>query len=333
MNLREIGEFGFIEELKKIYQSNNFDIIKGIGDDCAVFINEKNTAVLLTTDMLVENVHFEISTLSPKELGFKSLSVNLSDIAAMGGIPKNVLVSLAIPEKIDYEFLKDFYYGMDELINEYDLNLIGGDTNFSRSDLIINIVMTGEVEKDEVIYRNGAKINDKIFVTGYLGDSSLGLDVCLRKLKLDKYNENYFRNVHIKPKAQIKEGSVIAKSKLVNSMIDISDGLASDLMHICCQSGVGAVIFENQIPYSEFMKNVFNQKNINPLDYALYGGEDFCLLFTVSPENKKKLCEIFQSHVNTNLFEIGEVIQGNRIELVDKSGDRKVLSKSGYRHF
>lgn len=333
MNLMEIGEFAFIENLRKKYQPNDLDILKGIGDDTAVFLKENDTALLLTTDMFIENIHFRISDISPEDLGFKSLSVNLSDIAAMGGIPKNVFVSLAIPEKISYEFINNFYRGMDELIKQFNLSLIGGDTNFSRNDFVINIVITGVAKKDEILYRDGAKVKDKILVTGYLGDSSCGLDVCNGKLKFNSNYEKYFRNALIRPKPQINEGKIIAESKIANSMIDLSDGIASDLRHICLQSGVGAVIFENLIPYSDFMKDISRSKNVSALDYALYGGEDYCLLVTVSPECKNELYDVFSSKINTPLFEIGEIVKGDNIEIVLNSGERKVISKMGFQHF
>ncbi|MFC1562782.1 thiamine-phosphate kinase [candidate division KSB1 bacterium] len=333
MKLEEIGELGFINNLEKKYKSDNAEILKGIGDDTAVFLNENEYAILLTTDMLIENIHFRISDISPVDLGFKSLAVNLSDIAAMGGIPKNVFLSLGIPEKISYEFLTEFYNGMEDLKKKYNLNIIGGDTNSSRNDFIINIVVTGIIKKDEIIYRDGAKIKDKIFVTGYLGDSACGLDVLFGKLNLDENHKNYFQNTHIKPNPQIKEGNVIANSKLANSMIDLSDGLAADLRNICNQSRVGAVIYENQIPYSGYMKDISHLENVNSLEYALYGGEDYSLLFTVSPENKTKLSKIYNSEIQTPLFEIGEIIEGKDMEIILKTNKREKIAKTGFQHF
>jgi len=333
MNLKEVGELGFIKDLEERYKTDSFEVLKGIGDDSAVFVNENDYAILLTTDMLIENIHFRISDLSAEELGFKSLAVNLSDIAAMGGIPKNVFLSLGIPEKISYEYLTGFYNGMEDFKSRYNLNITGGDTCSSGNDFIINIVVTGIIEKDEIVYRDGAKVNDKIFVTGYLGDSACGLDVLLGKLNLDKNSGNYFRDAHIKPIPQINEGKIIAKSKLANSMIDLSDGLASDLRNICNQSGVGAVIFEDQIPYSDYMKDILNFENVNSLDYALYGGEDYSLLFTVSQENKDKLCRNFSYQTKTPLFEIGDIVEGNEIEIILNSNERKKITKTGYQHF
>ncbi len=143
----------------------------------------------------------------------------------------------------------------------------------------------------------------------------------------------YFRNTHVRPRPRIKEGKIIAESKIANSMIDLSDGLASDLRHICSQSGVGALIFENLIPYSDFMKDISRLKNVNALDYALYGGEDYCLLLTISPEYKNELYNIFNSKINTPLFEIGEIVKGDNIEIVLNSGERKVMSNLGFQHF
>ena len=333
MKLKEIGEFGFISDLEKKYKPDTSEVLKGIGDDAAAFLNEDNYAVLLTTDMLIENIHFRISDISAKELGFKSLAVNLSDIAAMGGKPQNVFLSLGIPDKISYEYLTDLYTGMEDLKKQYDLNIIGGDTSSSGNDLFINIVITGTIKEEEIIYRNGAKISDKIFVTGYLGDSACGLDVLLGKLELDENHNNYFRDAHIKPKPQINEGRTIAQLKLANSMIDISDGLASDLKHICQQSSAGAVIYEDKIPYSKYMNEISSLENVEPLDYALYGGEDYSLLFTAAQDNKDKLYDIFNSKLKTSLFEIGEIVQGNDIEIVLKSDEKKKIVKTGFHHF
>ena len=333
MNINEIGEFGFIEQLKKRYVPCNKSIIKGIGDDAGVFERDENSAGLITTDMLIEDIHFRLKDISPCDLGYKSLAVNLSDIAAMGGIARTACVSLAVPENISYEFLMNFYEGMEPLLEEFNVMLIGGDTNRSPVGFVINVVVTGIIKKDEIIYRSGAAAGDIIMTTGYLGDSSCGLDILFGKINTGQPCKDYFYNAHIKPRPHIREGRLLAESRCASALIDISDGLASDLRHICEDGGVGAVIYQDAIPVSENLKKLGSEKNINILDYALFGGEDYCLLAVISAEKKETIINSFNEKEGVRLFEIGEIVQGSSIEMGNKSGERKVLPKKGFSHF
>ena len=333
MNINEVGEFGFIEQLKKRYVPWDKSIIKGIGDDVGVFERDENSVVLITTDMLIEDIHFRLKDISPYDLGFKSLAVNLSDIAAMGGIPQTACVSLAVPENISFEFLMNFYEGMEPLLEEFNVMLIGGDTNRSPKGFVINVVVTGIMKKDEIIYRSGARAGDIIMTTGYLGDSSCGLDILFGKIDTDESYRNYFYNAHVKPRPHIREGRLLAESGCASALIDISDGLASDLKHICEDSGVGAVIYQDAVPMSERLEKLASEKNINILDYALFGGEDYCLLAVIPAEKKEAIMNTFNEKESVQLFEIGEIVQGSSIEIGNKSGERNVLLKKGFSHF
>lgn len=332
MNIREIGEFGFIEKLRRRFAPLDKSVIKGIGDDVGIFEKDENTAILITADMLIENIHFRLQDISPHDLGYKSLAVNLSDIAAVGGIPKTACVSLAVPDKVSYEFLMDFYEGMESLLGEYSVVLIGGDTNRSLNDFIINVTVTGIIKKDEIIYRKGANPGDAVMTTGFLGDSACGLDIIFGNVTAKDSLSNYFCAAHFKPRPHIPEGRILAGSKCVSAMIDVSDGLASDIAHICEESKTGALIFEKDIPFSEKMKEIASRINKNIIDYALFGGEDYCLLAVVPQDKKGELKSVFREK-KMNLFEIGKITEGNIIEIESLTGERKTVSKKGFTHF
>ncbi|MCM8766062.1 MAG: thiamine-phosphate kinase, partial [Candidatus Omnitrophica bacterium] len=241
--MKDIGEFGFIDYLRKTIKLDK-SVIRGIGDDTAVVKYSKDRLLLLTTDMLIEDVHFKIREATPYEIGWKALGCSLSDIASMGGIPRWALISLGIPENFSFGFIKGVYRGINKLAHIFKVNIVGGDTN--RSDkLIIDVSLLGWVERKKIVYRNGAKLGDLIAVTGSLGNS----------YKLKK---------HLNFIPRIKEARFLVNNFKINSMIDISDGLSSDLFHILRESKKGAIIFEERIPLAKKAT----------LEEALNGGED-----------------------------------------------------------
>jgi thiamine-monophosphate kinase len=298
MLVTELGEFGLIERFKKSIKTDS-SVIKGSGDDCAVIAFDNKRYQLLTCDMIAEGVDFTIKD-SPYFIGRKALAVSVSDIASCSGLPCYCLISLAMPRNTSVEFVDKLFKGMLSIAKEYNINIVGGDISSARQ-LIIDVSMSGIVEKRYLTLRSGAKIGDIIFVTGELGGS--------------------IRGKHLRFKPRLKEARFLAKNFKVNSMIDISDGLASDLGHILEQSSVGALIYEDLIPVS---------KEAYGLSEALYMGEDFELLFTVSRKEAKK---ILGKRLN-NFKPIGEIIERRfGLRLIDKRNKERIIKPEGFRHF
>ena len=333
MRLRDIGEFGFIEKIRHGCLVRPDNIVKAIGDDAAAFTTDSNQIILVTTDLLVERIHFLRDATSGFNLGYKSLAVNLSDIAAMGGTAREAFVSIAIPQDCPIDFLDDIYRGMKSLAGEYDVNILGGDTTRSAVDLIINVAVTGVVSKSEILYRDGARPGDIIFSTGYLGDSRAGLHLILNDIEVGSKAHKALFEAHVLPKPYLREGRFLAAQKGVSSAIDVSDGLSSDLGHIVKQSGVGAKVFADKIPLSQPLKSFCDQFDFDPIEYALAGGEDYTLLFTVSAEDAPRITLDYQKIFNQPLFTIGEITDTGSIELIDPAGNAKQVIPSGWDHF
>lgn len=296
--ISELGEFGLIKHLTENIKLQNKSSKKGVGDDAAV-LEFKNKQVLITTDMLVEGVHFDLLYTPLKHLGYKAVTVNLSDIYAMNGTPKQITVSLAVSNRISVEALEELYEGMLLACNIYGIDLVGGDTTSSLSGLIINITAIGEAEKKQVVYRNGAKENDLICVSGDLGGAFMGLQLLEREKRIFEENPNiqpdfsghdYVLERQLKPEPR---KDVIDMFKELNiqptAMIDVSDGLSSDLIHICNQSKVGCAIYEDKIPIDFTVINLANDLNLDSTVCALNGGEDYELLFTISLDDYNKI--------------------------------------------
>lgn len=298
MLINKLGEFGLIERFRTAIKTDS-SIIRGSGDDCAVLKFDKNSYQLFTCDMIVENVDFTLKD-KPYLIGRKSLAVQISDIAACAGLPRHCLISLSVPAKTSLELADKIFKGMLDIANEYNINIVGGDISRSRQ-IAIDVSMLGIVEKNNLVLRSGAKQKDIIFVTGELGGS--------------------IRGKHLSFTPRLKEARFLVKNFKINSMIDISDGLAQDLGRILRQSSVGAIIYEDLIPLSKQARN---------LNEALYMGEDFELLFTLSNKEAKK---IFDKKL-TNFKPIGEIADKRLgLRLVDKRNKEKIIEPKGFRHF
>ncbi|MCK4336756.1 MAG: thiamine-phosphate kinase [Candidatus Aminicenantes bacterium] len=334
MKLKDIGEFGFIDRVKPLCQVTKKGIIKAIGDDCAVYKGGgEDRAVLFTTDMLVENVHFLLDRITPFELGYKTLAVNLSDIAAMGGKPLNAFLSIAVPERITVKFLDELYAGIMSLGRRYHVNVLGGDTTGSKNDLVLNIALTGEAEESSLLYRGGAQAGDKIYVNGYLGESAAGLEVLIKDVDLDETVKRYLVKTHLLPEVYIAEGAFLAETGDVTSCIDVSDGISSDLGHICRESGCGALLYEKDLPVSDELKVFAETTKKKPLDIILSGGEDYKLLFTVRNNKSDALENIFKNKFGRPLFCLGEIMTGKDIFLRNRGGEEQLIKPSGWDHF
>lgn len=287
--ISQLGEFGLIDRLTNDIAIHNESTLKGIGDDCAVIKAANNT--LVTTDMLVEGVHFDLTYVPLKHLGYKSAAVNFSDIYAMNGCPKQITVSLAISKRFTVEHIEELYAGIKLACDIYGVDLIGGDTTTSRSGLIISITCIGEADESQIAYRNGAKNSDLICVSGDLGAAYMGLQLLEREkiasgndrnFTPDFQGKEYLIERQLKPEARKDIVEKLRKENITpTSMIDISDGLSSELMHICKQSKVGCRIYEDRIPIDYQTAIMAEELNMNLVTAALNGGEDYELLFTV----------------------------------------------------
>jgi len=301
--LSELGEFGLIDKLTANIKINNKSTLLGIGDDAAIIKPSKNMLTLISKDLLLEGVHFD-STYTPlKHLGYKTAVVNFSDIAAMNGKPKQLLIGIGVGAKYSVEAIEEIYVGIKAACKVYGVDLIGGDTTSSNTGLVISATVIGEVEKDKVVYRKGANANDLICVSGDLGGAYMGLLILEREKKAFQGNPNiqpdltqhdYILQRQLKPEARVGVVDLLAENDIIpTSMIDISDGLASDIKHLCKASNTGCVISEEKIPIDQTTFDVAKEEfKIVPSIAALNGGEDYELLFTVKQSDYEKINKI-----------------------------------------
>lgn len=288
--LSDLGEFGLIERLVKPFTIKNSSTLKGVGDDCAIISSEGND-IVVTTDLLAEGIHFDLVYTPLQHLGYKSVMVNLSDVYAMGATPKQITVSLAVSSKFSVEALEQLYDGMKKACDRYDVDLVGGDTTSSMTGLVISITAIGQVEHGKAFCRNGAKPGDLVCVSGDLGGAYAGLQILRREkdvYMIDPNNQpdlskyDYVIERQLKPEARRDVIKAIREKGLnPTSMIDISDGLSSELLHICKQSGVGVKIYENKLPVDAQTEAVAEELNMDATMVAMNGGEDYELLFTI----------------------------------------------------
>lgn len=311
--IRDLGEFALIERLTNDFKSKNKSTIKSIGDDAAV-IDYNDKQMVVSTDMLLEGIHFDLSYMPLKHLGYKAVVINLSDIFAMNAIPKQITVSIAISNRFSVEALEIFYSGVKEACKKYNVDLVGGDTTSSLKGLIISITALGKVNKEDVVYRNGAKEGDLICVTGDLGAAYLGFQVLNREKQVYQENPNsqpdltkhkYLVGRQLKPEAKPELISYFKDYEILpTSMIDISDGLSSELMHISKQSKVGCKIYDANLPISKDVFDLAIELNMDPMMCALNGGEDYELLFTINPKDEYKINE-----TEIDVSFIGEIVK------------------------
>ena len=333
----EIGEFGLIDRLKKSARMSNESTILGIGDDAAVIDNGENYTII-STDALVEGVHFDLSYVPLKHLGYKAMSVNFSDMAAMNGRPYQVLVSLGLSNRFSVEAIEELYEGMRLACDKYGADLVGGDTTSSRSGLYISVTVLGKVDKDKITYRKGASAKDLICVTGDLGGAFMGLQVLEREKQVfsvdpdmqpDLESRAYIVERQLKPEARLDFVKELLKLEVVpTSMIDISDGLASEVLHLCKASGLGARIFEEKIPIDPMTYDTAREFELNPITVQLNGGEDYELLFTIPQADYDKI----KNHPDISV--IGSMEGPDEVPvLVTKQESMIPLQAQGWNHF
>ena len=335
--LEELGEFGLIDHLSKSIKLENKSSLVGIGDDAAV-IDNKNKLTVVTTDTLVEGVHFDLTYVPLKHLGYKAVIVNLSDVYAMNATPKQITVSIALSSRFPLEAVEEIYKGITTACDLYKVDVVGGDTSSSLTGLMISVTAIGQGEKKKLVYRNGAKENDLLVVTGDLGGAYMGLQILEREKEVYKANSkiqpdldgnDYILERQLKPEARKDIIELLEKLEVQpTSMIDISDGLASEIMHLTSSSKVGCSIYDEKIPIDPSTYNTAREFNLDPLTCSLNGGEDYELLFTVSQKDYDKI------KGNPNLTVIGHITDQNAgINLIDKNGVSHVLKAQGWSHF
>ena len=326
MKLAEIGEFGLIKAITEMAETGEW-VFMGIGDDVAVLRPSSGKLLLVTTDLLLQDIHFKTEFTDPYHLGKKTLGVNLSDIAGCGGRPTAFLVSLALPAETEMDFVKDLYRGMMKMAQQFGVSLVGGDTSRGEK-LMISVTLLGEGEQGQVVYRSGAKKGDQIFVTGALGDAALGLEMLKRAER-----EGQLVQRHLAPTPRIREGGEIASRGLATAMIDISDGLVADLGHIAEASGVGAQIRLSQLPLSEEYRDRAEGYSSDRYLLALTGGEDYELLFT-SPPGREDEVRALAEELGTPITRIGEIVEASQgIKIYDRDGEEYFIERRGHDHF
>jgi thiamine-monophosphate kinase len=321
VKVADIGEFGLIERLRKIIGEPG-EGETWIGDDSAVLRAPAGT-ILFTTDLMIEGIHFDLEITGPKDLGYKALAVNVSDIAAMGGTPRRALVSLGLRPQMEVEWIEDLYRGMQECASEFDMAIAGGD--ISRSDcLLVSVALIGNPAGRLVIERKGARVRDAICVTGTLGESAAGY----RLLRAGISEREDLRKRHLRPVARVKEVMVLRR-QLPSAMIDVSDGFAQDLLHLCRRSNVGAVIRADDLPVVDLEGVELDRA---PLDLALHGGEDYELIFTIPRDRVEEAIKVVQDGTGTKISVVGEIVEADRGVVLIQDGEESKLEARGWDH-
>jgi thiamine-monophosphate kinase len=333
-SIAQLGEFGLIDHLTKHFEIKNESTLKGIGDDAAV-LDFKDKKTIVSTDLLIEGVHFDLAYMPLKHLGYKAVVVNVSDIYAMNAKATQITVSVAVSNRFPLEALEELYEGITLAAKHYEVDVIGGDTTSSQKGLILSITALGEADAEDIVYRNGAQQGDLLVVSGDLGAAYMGLQVLEREKQVFEVNPNnqpdlddytYLIERQLKPEAR-KDVAGILKALEIKptSMIDISDGLSSEIMHICKQSGVGCNLYEEKLPLDPQFINVCEEFNIDSTTIALNGGEDYELLFTIAMNDFDKI------KGNPNFSVIGHMTQESEgIHLVTRANTKIELKARGW---
>ena len=334
------SEFDFIDHLRRraSVRKSSQDLGIGIGDDAAILRHVSDRDTVVTSDLLIEDIDFHRQSTTPNLLGHKALAVSLSDIAAMGARPRWTLSSIGVPIDVwNSPFVDEFYEGLMGLAERYDVGLIGGDVSRTPDKIVIDSIVLGESQTGHGILRSGAKVGDRIFVSGSLGGAAAGLRLVERGARLDKIVDDADQHLvrellfrHLSPQPRVGWGLVLGQERLATAMIDISDGLSSDLHHLCKESNVGAIIRARNIPVDPLVTEICGRRALDPLVLALHGGEDFELLFTVSPENMSKLPTKVDGIAVT---EIGEIRPASESIRLSEGSRVWELKPEGWEHF
>jgi len=327
LKLKDLGEFKLIDQIRRQAKAGA-GVLRGIGDDAAVLQIPERHTLLTSTDLLIEGIHFRREWTSCSDLGHKAVAVNVSDIAAMGASPRYLYLALACPEETSQEEIQEFLSGALDEAKQHGASLVGGDTCRSPGPWFISVTIEGTAPPQEVVYRNGARPGDLVMVSGTLGDSALAI----RLLQQGLADTPWLLQRHHRPTPRVAFGRQLGEQRLASAMIDISDGLAGDLEHILQESQVNGLIEANQLPLSTDLRTCIGEPS-EALDLALFGGEDYELLFTVPPKNAGKAASLAES-LGLTATVIGEILEGSgQLMLRDAGGDIRPILVRGYDHF
>jgi thiamine-monophosphate kinase len=331
--LNDIGEAGIIQLIQgKGPARLPLRVKKGIGDDCAVLETAEDTLLLVTTDTLIEGTHFTAKTLPPEALGWKALAVNISDIAAVGGTPHTAFLSIGMKPETEVGFIEALMAGFQALAGKTDIVLAGGDTVESASSAVITITLLGACLPEHLVYRSGARVGDDIWVTGPLGNAAAGLFLLLNENASDLPEYESLIVAHQRPIPRLEVGKALGTSGLAHAMIDISDGIAKDLGHICQESDTGALLRTASMPMSVELRKLATEVDKSPLDWALHGGEDYELLFTASSGDEEKIVSLTTKVSGSPATKIGTIVHEDGVWLETHKG-KKPLRPGGFIHF
>ena len=345
--ISSLGEFGLINRIRDLVTIRVDDkhvsdqLLKGIADDAAVYKPSSGKVQLVTTDVLVEGIHFDLTFTSFKHLGWKSMVASLSDIAAMGGVPRYATIALILPSKISVEMIDEFYQGAVFAGKKYSCLIVGGDTATTLGNMAVSLTVIGEAEQDRVTYRNGAQPGDYLCVSGHLGASLAGLKILQREKNMyasaaspEKFTPSlnpYLPAIekHLMPIPRLDLAHMLTHDVAVHAVIDISDGLASEVHHICASSDVGAEVYEHNLPVDAITQKIAHEFNDHPTTYLLFGGEEYELLFTIADDQFEKL-----EGLTNDVTVIGRITEKDKgITLVREQGEREPLPTGGWDHF
>ena len=329
----ELGEFALIDRIARLLPKPGPEVVIGIGDDCAGIRPTPGMLTLVTCDVQIEGRHFLRDRITPYQLGCRSAAINLSDIAAMAGRPRHATISLGLPPDIELVWVDDLYRGLAKEFTRYETSVIGGNISGSR-DILIDITLLGEVAEGRAITRGGARPGDAVLVTGTLGDSALGRSIVLNDAKnpSDPLFASFLAR-HLTPTPRVREGLAIGATGHASAMIDISDGLAGDLGHICEMSHVGMHLFADRIPLSQGARTAASRLHVDGLQAALHGGEDYELAFTCAPQHVEAITQAVRSATGTSVTRIGEVVSGHGLRLVLPDGGERDEPARGWDHY
>lgn len=337
MRISEVGEFGLIERIKRALPQPGAEVVVGIGDDVAVLKSGGPEYLLATCDVQAENVHFLRSAITPYQLGRRIAAINLSDIAAMGGVPQWALVSLALPPELETEFVDALYQGMQEELGRGGAAIVGGNLSRMEKDIVIDLCLLGKVLPEHLLLRSGARRGDLIMVTGALGDSRAGCELIRDAgLAVSEGCREQARERHLTPQPRLQEGQVLGRSGLVHAMADVSDGMLGDLGHICRASRVGAELWLGNIPVGAAAREVAQAAGQDAVSWALTGGEDYELLFTVASECAAEVQKMLKEETGTLCHVVGQVIgelEGVQVRLEDGKRTGSSKGAGGWDHF
>ncbi|MCL6519084.1 MAG: thiamine-phosphate kinase [Armatimonadetes bacterium] len=335
MNLADIGEEVLIEHLMKEFSlpTSSEGLVVGVGDDAAVLDLGGPMLTIITTDMLAEGIHYRLDLVTPYELGWKSVASNISDIAAMGGLPTWTLISLGLKPDTDIGFVDEIYRGLVECAERFESKIIGGDTISVRQDSVIGICQMGKIEPNLIARRSGASPGDRILVTGWLGNSRAGLELLLRFGTEEAAQlHGWLVGQHLTPIPRVLEAHAAVATNAIRAMMDISDGLGADLPKLCKASGVGAIVYASKLPISSDLQSAAERLGMDTLELVAGGGEDFELLMAVRPHDVKKVIKAIKEGTGTRVTEIGEFTEDKTVEIVMPDGSRRPLW-AGWEHF